>query len=266
MPWTFSHIAAALPLLRFCRSRTERCALVIGCVSPDIGYYLGSWGQQLKTHSFAGSFTVCLPLGWSLLLILICLRAPVLFMMPKLVRQSFENAACAQIALNGEVLLRCSGWLILGAWTHIFWDDWTHNSGLFVQHFAKLQAPIWFDWPAYRWLQHLSTAFGVLLLACWLLRWQRSLRRVEKGTDDPSDRVRLHITLCCMLIAAIWALQHAMTLAAMVSPALYWRAFTFQFATFSVRVFIALWLAAALGFSRWNRQRSSPGATPTPLP
>jgi len=249
MPWTFSHPAAALPLLRFCRSRIERCALLIGCVSPDIGYYLGSWGQHLRAHTFAGSFAVCLPLGWSLLLLLICLRAPVVFMMPQRVRISFEDFARAPIKLRWQVLLRCSVWLILGAWTHIFWDAWTHKNGLFAQHFALLQTPLWLAWPGYRWLQHLSTALGILLLSCWYMRSQRDLNPVEKG-DDPLERIRLGVTLCCGFVAAFWALQHAMTLAATVPSQLYWRAFVFQIATCSVRVFVLLWLAAALGFSR----------------
>lgn len=256
MPWTFSHPAAALPLLRFCGSQIERCALIIGCVSPDIGYYLGGWGQHLHAHSVVGSFTVCLPLGWGLLLIFIGLRAPVIFMMPWRVRVRFENVAHAPIALNGQALLRCSVWLILGAWTHIFWDGWTHYNGVFVQQFVVLQVQLWLASPGYRWLQHLSTALGILLLFWWFVRSQRNMKPFEEGADQ-FEQFRIDITLRCMLVALTWALQHAGTLAETVPKELYWRAFVFNFAITSVVIFTVLWLFAALAFSHWMSGRSN---------
>jgi Domain of unknown function (DUF4184) len=40
MPWTLAHPAAVLPLRPLCPHRLSFGALVVGSVSPDIGYYV----------------------------------------------------------------------------------------------------------------------------------------------------------------------------------------------------------------------------------
>ncbi|MDX1702195.1 MAG: DUF4184 family protein, partial [Melioribacteraceae bacterium] len=53
MPYTFSHIAFALPLKKISPKKISTTGLVIGSMLPDVEYYLrmtmyGEWGHTLK--------------------------------------------------------------------------------------------------------------------------------------------------------------------------------------------------------------------------
>src|SRR3982751_4122954 len=70
MPFTASHPAAVLPLIRL---GLPPSALVIGSMGPDLPYFLPV-GRGLETHTLVGLFTVdpllgavCLALWWALI-------------------------------------------------------------------------------------------------------------------------------------------------------------------------------------------------------
>ena len=66
------------------------------------------------------------------------LRRPVVGLLPA----RFQKAllpACQQ-PLGGPVVLILS--LLIGVWSHLFWDSFTHNDGWFVEHWALLQSPV----------------------------------------------------------------------------------------------------------------------------
>ncbi len=65
MPWTFAHPAAILPL----RRRLPLAALVVGSISPDIGYYLGLYPLATFAHSGLGLLMACLPMGAAALVV-----------------------------------------------------------------------------------------------------------------------------------------------------------------------------------------------------
>src|SRR5690349_3109958 len=60
MPFTGSHPAAVLPLVRF---GLPASALVIGSMSPDLPYYLPSPATGTFTHTLYGAFTIDIVLG-----------------------------------------------------------------------------------------------------------------------------------------------------------------------------------------------------------
>jgi hypothetical protein len=62
----------------------------------------------------------------------------------------------------------CIG-ILIGAFTHLLWDSFTHNYGWMVQHVDALSATIYqgngISVPLYKLLQHGGTIFGVSVLA-----------------------------------------------------------------------------------------------------
>ena len=70
MPWTFAHPAAILPL----RRHLPQAALVVGSISPDIGYYLGLYPLATFAHSGWGLLLACLPIGAAVLVVWHLLR------------------------------------------------------------------------------------------------------------------------------------------------------------------------------------------------
>ena len=63
--------------------------------------------------------------------------------------------------------------LIVGVWTHLLWDSFTHPEGWMVRRVAALSAPVTFgsySGPLCHLLQYLSSVFGLIVMAIWYWR------------------------------------------------------------------------------------------------
>ncbi|TLY69622.1 MAG: DUF4184 family protein [Gammaproteobacteria bacterium] len=172
MPFTLAHPAAILPLrgLRYLRT----APLIIGAMIPDLPYYVparfGHFGPE--THSLTGSFTTCLVFGYAALGCVFLLRRPLTALLSARARWLCLTALAPfrrrplEWALAGVSI-------ILGVWTHLLWDSFTHNDGWMVRRVAALSAPLSFDWysgTVCHVLQYLSSAFGLAAMALWYRR------------------------------------------------------------------------------------------------
>ena len=63
MPFTFSHPAAVLPLLRPLGRFGSLSALVIGSMAPDFSFIVPMGLSRAQTHAPAALLTYCLPAG-----------------------------------------------------------------------------------------------------------------------------------------------------------------------------------------------------------
>jgi hypothetical protein len=188
MPFTFAHPAAVLPLRRFRFLQTV--PLIIGSVVPDVPYFLPErWGKAYfpDTHSLYGSFQVCVPLGMGLLLMLLLLRDPLTVLLGARVRwlclrgleRFYERPLRWPIALLS---------VLVGSWTHIVWDSFTHETGWTTARVAALSAPVsLFGWDTEtsHLLQYVSSVFGLAVLAVWA--WTLLARVPKSVTLDPSQ-------------------------------------------------------------------------------
>ena len=173
MPFTFAHPAAVLPLRRVRLLRT--LPLIIGAMTPDVPYYL-PWRIAkhipLTTHTLSGTFTLDLPFGIVMLLLVWALRAPLATPLG-----SVSEAKC--LAGLERFGARPSNWilaplsLLVGAWTHLAWDSFTHPDGWMVSRISALSAPVsFFSYTGQlcHVLQYVSSVFGLAVLAIWFLR------------------------------------------------------------------------------------------------
>jgi len=178
MPWTLSHPAAVLPFRFFAKRPLRFAALVIGSTTPDVGYSLNRFDLAIFAHTMVGSFVACVPTGLILLIIFGLFRRPVTYTLPSPHRQ-------ALMPLCLPLPRKFTDWAVLllalwvGAWTHIFWDAFTHEGGWFVEHWPALQQSLG-DWlftnvHVYLLLQEISTVVGltIIVLAYWLWLRQR---------------------------------------------------------------------------------------------
>jgi len=171
MPFTLAHPAAVLPLRG--RRYLATAPLIIGALAPDLPYYMpGALARYLpETHNVAGAFTSCLALGLLLLAAIFVLRRPLTALLAPRAR-----FLCLR-ALAG--LRRPSAWLLavpallVGTWTHLLWDSFTHSDGWAVRRIAALSAPVTigpYTAQVCHVLQYLSSVFGLVVLAIWYLR------------------------------------------------------------------------------------------------
>jgi hypothetical protein len=201
MPFTLSHPAAVLPLLRPLARYGVLSALVVGSVAPDLPYYLGVRGARPYTHTLAGILWFSIPVGWLAYLgFQLLLRRPAVFLLPEPLRARLDPRP--HIAAVGPVTLS----LALGALTHVAWDTLTHRSRALARAFPFLREdpltlwghPIW----SYRVLQGGSTLLGGVVLAVALLHWFR--RTPPLSPDSPGlRRVRTPARAVALLAPAL---------------------------------------------------------------
>ena len=169
MPFTVSHAAVVLPLLRY--RRLDPLGLVIGSMVPDLGYYFHRFDLASQAHSFRGSLLIALPLGWLTWLAMKTgarilaapLPDPERIWVTGFLRATSPSPAWLQVTVS----------LLLGIWSHNFLDAFTHASGWFVQRFSLLHEP----WPLFHVLQHLGSVAGMLILLGVYIARRRVLGR-----------------------------------------------------------------------------------------
>lgn len=248
MPWTLSHPAAVLPLRRFSPQPLDFAALVIGSMTPDIGYYIDRFDLSAFAHTLPGSFLACLPTGVILLFLYYSFCRPVCYALPSPHRQALLPL-CPHFPSGlvrwGIILLS----LLLGAWTHNFWDAFTHEHGWFVDRIPWLQQPVLQIGSTtvcmFLLLQELSTVvgFATVALAYWL--WLRR-QQVSSSVAPGSDRWRYLFWLGILMLSLVISLPAAASYATSASlPEVpFVRSILFHTATYSSAIALPLGLVA----------------------
>lgn len=185
MPFTLSHPAAILPLHRWSNARLPLAALTIGSISPDVPYFLPAT-LSAESHSLLGVFYLCWPIGVTLWFVFeFLLKQPTLDLMPRSLRARFSYE---KAAITGRSIFYVSIALLLGALTHIIWDSFTHSSSPVVAQFQFLRLTVLTvggeSVRLYKFLEHVSTIVGLLILAYAVAQWWRSTREFNHSLPN----------------------------------------------------------------------------------
>lgn len=206
MPFTFAHPAAVLPLRR--RSKwLQTVPLIVGSVAPDLPYFIpGRFNRvMLETHTFSGSFWADIPIGMVVLLFGFLFRRPLVALLRPRAR-----ALCLQAMEHFKDqplhwVLAPLG-ILVGTWTHVLWDSFTHDNGWMVRRVAVLSAPITlgdYTGSLCHVLQYVSSLAGLLIMIIWYLRLPTpKIEPPAVGTLSSSGRIAL-LMLVCVAAAAI---------------------------------------------------------------
>lgn len=204
MPFTLSHPAAVLPLLRHPFSAV---ALVAGALAPDLPYFARrmpvpvsaqSWYEPFMnattSHGLVGALTVSLPYGVMLCGLYLVARRPVGALVAGARPAGAGRTPTAGAAQGAGHVVARAGWvllsLLIGIATHLVWDSFTHSDGYVVMHVPALTEPLVGGLTWARALQHGSTVAGLVLIAVYV--WRRRSRLVPgvryqgRGTREDS--------------------------------------------------------------------------------
>jgi hypothetical protein len=169
MPFTFSHPAIILALAYLPRRYVSLTGLVIGSLAPDFEYFLRMSLKSTYSHTIEGLFWFNLPLGLLLT-----------FIFHNIIRNSLLDSLPTFLQSKFSVLRRLDwnsyfkkNWIVvvfsilIGASSHILWDNFTHAHSYFVRIIPLLTNTINLfgeQIPIFRILQHLSTLIGGLVI------------------------------------------------------------------------------------------------------
>jgi hypothetical protein len=224
MPYTLSHPAAVLP---FTKRGLPLSALVVGSMAPDFPYFL-RWPAAVYGHTLPGIFFFCLPVGLLVLFVFhFILKRPLLSLLPVSHQERL-------IPIASE--FRCDSWrsfllivlaLLVGVCTHIVWDLFTHVDTWVFRRAPVLDTALFEVWgtaiQVYKLLQYGSTAFGLIILMWFYLRWlkQAPHEPVWSPVHLPT-RTRRQLVIAMILFALItpclqywWLFPHTVSLGAL---------------------------------------------------
>jgi hypothetical protein len=245
MPFTLSHPAAVIPFFRRVKHPLFVVALVIGSVSPDIGYYTHAFVFATYAHSVLGSVVFCMPTGLLLIVVLLLVRRPLLFLIPDSPRRALSSLLNIPFPRSVSFITQICFWIWLGAFTHILWDSFTHKTGWFVTTVPGMNATVGTSsFPVYYLLQQASTVFGGAIVLFFCIRWILSYRTT---TSDRSGDMRRYAFWTGLIATSLFlAIPAASIFASHFDGFLAIRVFLFRTAVFAGGIFSVLTFASIL--------------------
>lgn len=181
MPFTFSHPSLFLPLIYGQKKWFSLTALVIGSMVPDFEYFIRMKIQSDYSHTFFGIFWFDLPLTILLAFVFHNVVRTTLYknlpytLQARLV--SFDNFAWNSYFRKNWFIVIISS--LIGVFSHLLWDSFTHETGYFVQKIPFLNKEI-LSVPGYKIVQHLSSLLGALVIIFIVWRLPKlNIKRVK---------------------------------------------------------------------------------------
>jgi hypothetical protein len=194
MPFTIAHSVTAKPIHSLSRGRLPLPGLAVGAMAPDFEYLVHLSATRTIGHTIPGLFVLCLPSALVALYLWYRLVGPVLATLLRPGTGGLTNGWAADAAPFGPPAR--FAWLcvsiVIGSFSHIAWDAFTHEGGVVVNLWSGFSHPIGPGaLPVYRWLQYGCSVFGMALLGVWAHRaTQRPPRPGGVAEGDGTDGVR----------------------------------------------------------------------------
>jgi hypothetical protein len=138
MPFPLAHPAAVLPLRRLCPALLSLPALMIGSLTPDMGYVLQAWHLQFFSHSWLGSLAFCLPVGLVCVATFYGLRESLVATLPTPHREALEPLCRQRRSPVWSIVLS----LVVGALLHDLLDAVSREAQALGQQFPLFRAEI----------------------------------------------------------------------------------------------------------------------------
>jgi hypothetical protein len=209
------------------RGRLSFSALVVGAMAPDFLYFIQLSHSSRYGHTLPGIFFFSLPAGLVVLWIFHFLfKRPMLALAPDHLarRISWEDLQYSFWPASRFAWVAIS--VLIGIFTHVLWDDFTHESGLFVTMAPELKLYFGLNMPLYSLLQLGSTLVGAIFLAWAYWRWvRRAIPRERAIVPQLGLTARCLILFLCLVVMMSFALPYGAQIAKLYPPANWWSVF-----------------------------------------
>lgn len=162
MPFTFSHPAIVLPLKNIFGKWVSLTGLIIGSLTPDFEYFFRMKMQSDFSHTLLGTLWFNLPLGIILSFVFHqIIKKPLIENSPRLIQSKLSTLKNFnwQNYFKFKWITVCLS-ILIGAYSHILWDSFTHKNAFFVNLFELDRTIGNSQITIFKALQHLSTFIG----------------------------------------------------------------------------------------------------------
>lgn len=172
-------------------------AVAIGCFVPDFPYLLSLSPRTFIGHTFTGVLVFDLPLAIAALwLFHVFVKQPMLMFLPAGIRRRLTTSVDTFPFWPSERLFLIVFSILVGTMTHLLWDAFTHSDSWIGQHWTFLSGsvglPVTGQMQICKFLEYISSAFGLAILALWILLWYRttnpSVEPIEQSIDGRQRR------------------------------------------------------------------------------
>jgi hypothetical protein len=181
-------------------------------MTPDFEYFLRLKVQSEYSHTLFGLFWFDLPLG-----LILCflyhniVRNSLISKLPIFLKErlwTYKSFDWTNYFKNNWMTVVVS--LLVGAFSHLLWDSFTHDTGYFVKRLSLLQNRVSINtwtFPAYKILQHLSSLVGGLFIAFTVLTLKKHITTSNKKIGKYWLTLVV-ITLTVLMLRTIFGLNY----------------------------------------------------------
>ena len=213
MSFTLAHPAAIIPLCRKNRY-FHKIGLILGSMAPDFEYFLHLKPYATIGHNCLGFLIINLPLCFVIYYLYI-----------NFIQYSFSLLAIENVKLISQKTIAYSNFIktnnkivfldkksslkikvintikftlsaLIGMFTHVFWDSFTHINGYFVKNIAMLNVKILNRIPIYKVLQHGGTiiGFSIIVFILYKIGFRIKLKKLKLNPK------KIALSICIALL------------------------------------------------------------------
>jgi len=174
MPLTFAHPAIILPLNSLSKRYISLTGLIVGSVVPDFEYFIRMKVYSIYSHTWFGLLWFDLPLAIALTFVYHGLvRDRLIANLPSALYKRltpYTQFNWNQYFAKYFFVVIIS--VLIGAASHLFWDSFTHINGYFVSAWgmSREASILGLHLPLYKFIQHISTLLGGMVVIIALLK------------------------------------------------------------------------------------------------
>ena len=208
MPFTPTHVLAIVPVAAIFRW-LPLSALAIGSMMPDAPMFVPLFTYGV-THSTTGVFLVCMPLGMAAFMVFQCLlKRPLMALLPAWTQSRLTAVSRPLLLPSIPFFLSVAAALVIGAYSHLVWDAFTHEGRWGVQLVPALQKQYeiagW-SLPGFKIFQYGSTIIGLpLLVVCAAAKLIRTRPEIPNDILPFSAMAKLTAFFTALLIPILSA-------------------------------------------------------------
>jgi hypothetical protein len=186
--------------------------MIVGAMAPDFLYFILLSHTSHYGHTLRGVFLFSLPAGLIVLWLFHRLfKLPLLSLAPDHLARRISPDDLRYSFGPASRFAWVTASILAGIFTHILWDDFTHEKGLFVTMAPELRLYFGLHMPLYSFLQLGSTVVGATLLAWGYRRWlHRTPERHETVVPQLSIGIRILVIVVCLAAILAFALPYGL--------------------------------------------------------